>query len=207
MQRQDNLPIEVCVAGRAALIVGGDSECASKIERLLAAGAVLTVVAAGPVDPAIVAYADAGRVRLHRRALLASDSAGVAITFVAPDDEATGEKLFRDALDDGRLVCCLDRPERSTFVNPSVFGVSGLRITLSSGGRSPGLLRRLREELTSLLGDPRLERFLSELDELRRRLPRGERAERMREAVRGFRVRGTLEFPEWFGGAPPRGDD
>ena len=86
-------------------------------------------------------------------------------------------------LAEGRLVCTLDRPELSTFVNPAVARASGLTMTFATGGVSPGAMRRIREDLEALFGDPRFARFLDALSGLRARLPRGERAARMAEAA------------------------
>jgi precorrin-2 dehydrogenase/sirohydrochlorin ferrochelatase len=75
---------------------------------------------------------------------------------------------------------------------------SGLTIAFSSGGASPGALRRIREDLGALFSDSRLAGFLDALRALRERLPRGERAARLRAAVEGFGVEGRLRFPAWF---------
>ena len=97
-----------------------------------------------------------------------------------------------------RLLCVLDRPELSTFVNPAAFEVSGLGVRLFSHGVSPGLVKRLREGLEAGLADARLARFVERLSALRDTLPRGERAERMRRAVEGFEIQLRLRFPDWF---------
>jgi precorrin-2 dehydrogenase/sirohydrochlorin ferrochelatase len=76
-------------------------------------------------------------------------------------------------------------------------------MTFATGGTSPGVVRRIREDLEALFGDPRFGRFLGTLEGLRSRLPRGERAARMAEAVKGFALDAKLRFPAWV----ERGED
>ena len=197
------LPVEVDVQGREALVVGATVEVVSKVERLLTAGARVVVVAPGEVDPAIEALAAEGRLSLERREASASDVDGKAIVFVATTEDGRAAPFHARGLAEGRLVCTLDRPELSTFVNPAVVRASGLTMTFATGGTSPGAMRRIREDLEALFGDPRFARFLEALSGLRARLPRGERAARMAEAVKGFAVDARLRFPAWL----ERGED
>ena len=123
---------------------------------------------------------------------------GAAVVFVSPEEEALGASLAATARDNGTLVCTLDRPAASTFVNPGSADVSGLRVSVASGGLAPALVRRLREDLESILGAPELGVFVRRLGELRQALPRGARAEALREKVAGFRLEGRLVFPAWW---------
>lgn len=199
------LPVELDVLGRDALVVGSGSEAASKVERLLAAGAKVTVIAPGPsVDPIIEARAREGAINWERRAPDAKDAEGKAIVFLEPGDEALSRRLFDVAAREGLLVCTLDRPSVSTFANPAVARVPGLTMSFSSGGVSPSVVRRVREDLEALFADPRFERFMSGLSALRKALPQGERAEPMKEAVAGFAIDARLRFPGWVEAPPER---
>jgi len=197
------LPVEVDVQGRLALVVGASAEIVPKVERLLAAGARVVVVAPGEVDPAIEAFFAEGRIDLQRREPSASDVDGKVIVFVATSEDGRAPPFHARGLAEGRLVCTLDRPELSTFVNPAVARAHGLTMTFATGGTSPGVVRRIREDLEALFGDPRFGQFLGALDGLRSRLPRGERAARMAEAVKGFALDAKLRFPAWV----ERGED
>lgn len=201
------LPIELDVRGREALVVGVSPEVVSKIDRLVDAGAHVTVVAAGDPGSEVEERAREGIVTLHRRAFVDADLAGKLIVFLAPfttpEGEAEAVRLHALALREGRLLCTVDRPEACTFINAAIVEASGLTLTISTGGASPGLARRLREDLGATLADPRLAAFIERLRGLREALPRGERAARMAEAVKGFSLAGTLRFPPWF----DHGDD
>jgi precorrin-2 dehydrogenase/sirohydrochlorin ferrochelatase len=190
--------LELVLQGRDALVVGPVPELGARVERLLEAGARVTVLEAhGEPDPAI-----AGRVAWTARPAEDGDLEGKAIVFVAawatPEEEARARRWHADAMRRGALFCTLDRPEASTFTNVAVVRTPAVTMTFGSSGRSPGLVRRIREDLEALFSDPRFARFVDELARLRASLPRGERAARMAEAVRGFVLEARLRYPEWF---------
>jgi precorrin-2 dehydrogenase/sirohydrochlorin ferrochelatase len=196
--------LELVLEGRAALVVGPVPELRARVVRLLDAGAQVTVLEArGEPDASI-----AGRVAWLPRRAEDADLEGKAIVFVAPwstaDEEARARRWHADAVRRGALFCTLDRPEASTFTNVAVVRTQALTMTFGSRGKSPGLVRRIREDLEALFSDPRFERFVEELGTLRASIPRAERATRMAEAVRGFVIEARLRYPDWFerGGSP-----
>lgn len=192
-------PIALELGGREALVIGARGEAPNVVERLLAAGARVTVVAPGEVDEAIARAAAAGRLDLRRRALEDADLADKALVLLAPGDDSLSKRLYEELSAAGRLVCTLDRPEVSAFSNMAVVDVPGLTLAFSSGGASPGTIRRIREDLTALFSDPRFAHYMEALRRARARLPRGEaRVARMRAAVEGFAVEARLRFPGWF---------
>jgi precorrin-2 dehydrogenase/sirohydrochlorin ferrochelatase len=193
------LPIELDVQGREALVVGGGNLIASKVDRLVEAGARVTVIAPGDVDAGVRAHARGGRVALLRRAFEPADLEGKTIVFAEPGDEALSQQLFAWGSREGRLVCTLDRPEVCTFINPAVVSTPALTMSFSTAGASPGTLRRIREDLGALFADPRFGRYIDALRALRATLPRGERAARMAAAVEGFAIEARLRFPSWLG--------
>jgi precorrin-2 dehydrogenase/sirohydrochlorin ferrochelatase len=199
------LPVELDLQGREALLVGDGPEVWPKIDRLLEAGATVTVIAEAAPGPELAARA--GRIALVVREATDADLAGKAIVFAAPfttpEGEARARRWHAAAAREGRLFCAIDRPEASTFVNVATVRVEGLTMTFGTGGRSPGVARRIREDLEALFSDPRFGRFLDRLSARRASLPRGPRAARMAEAVRGFAIEARLRFPEWF----ERGDE
>ena len=204
------LPLEVDVQGRDALVVGTGAEVLSKVDRLVDAGACVTVIAEDEPGPELEARAAAGAVTLLRRRATDADLEGRAIVFVTPfttpEGEARARRWHAEAAGAGRLFCAIDRPEACTFVNSAVVRAPGLTMTFNTGGQSPGTARRIREDLEALFADPRFELFMTKLAALRASLPRGERAARMAEVVKGFAVEARLRFPAWLerGEEPPR---
>jgi precorrin-2 dehydrogenase/sirohydrochlorin ferrochelatase len=200
----EGLPITLRVEGMRALAIGAGGELVSKVERLVEAGAKVTVVAERP-DLPIETLAASGKLRLEQRAFVDADLEGAFVVLVATEEAELGARLHPWAVREGRLFATIDRPESCTFTHVAIARASGLTITVSSGGASPGLSRRLREDLAAALSDERLGRFVDTLRSLRERLPRGERARRLSEAVRDFQLSVTFRFPSWFerGDPPP----
>ncbi|MBI2894378.1 MAG: hypothetical protein HYY06_12570 [Deltaproteobacteria bacterium] len=96
------------------------------------------------------------------------------------------------------LLHVADQPELCDFALPAVVQRGSLTVAVATGGASPGLARRMREELETLL-DQRLGAFVERLAALRARvanLPPEERARLLNEAVGAVRIDGTLELPE-----------
>jgi precorrin-2 dehydrogenase / sirohydrochlorin ferrochelatase len=191
------LPIQLDVRGREALVIGGGGEVASKIARLVDAGAEVTLVAE-TLDPALEKEAVERGVRVERRPFQDADVEGKFVVYVAPGHDALAGRLHERAQREGRLLCTMDRPETCTFTSVAVVDVNGLVLTVSSDGASPGATRRIREDLERLFGEARFGRFMASLRRAREALPRGARAREMAEAVRGFAVEATLRFPSWF---------
>ncbi|MFO0611904.1 MAG: NAD(P)-dependent oxidoreductase [Polyangiaceae bacterium] len=197
--RLDTLPVELLVRGRRAVVIGGDAECAAKVERLLVGGAVVHVFPEGtaPLD-AIVARAREGAIAIEERPFEDRDAVGACVVFLSPAHEALGARLAARARVEGTLVCTLDRPEASTFINPAVARGAGLSVSISSGGAAPALVKALRQELERWLGDEALGRFVAELARARRQTPRTARGARAKELLEGFRVDVKAMFPAWF---------
>ena len=195
------LPVGLDLSGREALVVGAGAEVPAKIERLLAAGARVTVIAPEP-DDATLARAAAGEITLERREPTDTDLEGKAIVFAAPaatpEGEARARRWHAEAVRRGALLCTIDRPEACTFVSMATVRAPGLTMAFGTEGASPGAARRIREDLEALFADPRFGRFIDRLAALRATLPRGQRAARMAEAVKGFAIEARLRFPAWI---------
>lgn len=201
------MPIAVDVRGREALVVGTGAEVISKIDRLVEAGARVTVIAEGEPGAELDARARAGAITLLARDATDADLEGKAIVFVAPfttpEGEARAKRWHASAITAGKLFSAIDRPEACTFVSAAVARAPHLTIAIGTDGVSPGAARRVREGLEALFADPRFARMMERLAALREALPRGARAARMAAAIEGFAIDARLRFPAWV----ERGDD
>jgi precorrin-2 dehydrogenase/sirohydrochlorin ferrochelatase len=91
---------------------------------------------------------------------------GAGIVFVAGLERAESEKIARIVRDGGGLVNVEDVKPLCDFHVPSVVRRGDLVLTVSTGGKAPGLARRLRRYLESLFG-PEWAGRLNELAEKR----------------------------------------
>ena len=61
--------------------------------------------------------------------------------------------VTREARAKGMLVNCMDTPKQCDFFVPSFFCRGSLTACGSTGGKAPGLAKRLSQELAGLYGE------------------------------------------------------
>jgi precorrin-2 dehydrogenase/sirohydrochlorin ferrochelatase len=161
-------PVFLHVAGRRCVVIGGGEVAQRKVESLVAAGARVTVV-----SPSLTAElrgrAERGEIEHVNRPYRTGDLSGAFLAYAATDDEALHPTIAREAEAAGTLLNVVDRPEWCTFIVPAVASRGDLTVAVSTGGGSPALARRVRQEIERGLG-PEYERALDVLARLRRHL-------------------------------------
>ncbi len=170
-------PVNLELSGQPVLVVGGGPVAARKVAGLRSADARVTVVSPTAVreisaDPDVRWLARPyrrGEVSAYRLAVTATNDPEVNGAVRADGDRAN---VFVNSADD---------PSNCSFTLPAVARRGDLQITVSTGGRSPGLARWLRRRLESQL-DEGYEGLLTMLSETRA------------EARARF---GTSEIPGW----------
>jgi precorrin-2 dehydrogenase / sirohydrochlorin ferrochelatase len=185
--------------GRQCLVLGGDEEAVEKVNRLLEAGAKITIV--HPTLHVDLRKLTASGKIIHRgRTFRSGDVQGVVLVLnVLKDDVVLAKTLFELAKTERCLVWSMDRPEFSTITMPALVKRGNLRMAISTSGTAPALAKVLRQDLESLFNEE-FEEFLDWLGALREEFKNTEvsdlrRRERLTEAVDGFRLTGTLQYP------------
>jgi precorrin-2 dehydrogenase / sirohydrochlorin ferrochelatase len=143
------------LADRGVAVVGGGKVAARKIAALLASGAAVTVIAPR-VEDEVSGLASAGRIvwiNARFSENLLDEIPDLTLVFGATDDREIGKALYEAAMQRGVPCNIADDPELCTFILPAVLARGDLMICVSSGGASPALSRRLREELEEQFGD------------------------------------------------------
>jgi precorrin-2 dehydrogenase/sirohydrochlorin ferrochelatase len=165
-------PIFLKLTGRPCTVIGAGHLAESKIESLLAAAARLTVIAP-QASPRIADLAASGELTLHLRPYAAGDLAGQFLVVAATNVPAVNRAVFAEAESSGVLINAVDDPPFCDFYFPSVVRRGDLQIAISTGGESPALAQRLRQEINAALpldtGDG-----LAELGNLRREVLQAE---------------------------------
>ncbi len=131
---------------RPCLVVGGGSVAAEKVRGLLDCGAQVTVVA-----PEVAAEVARMPVRVLRRRYRSSDLDGCYLVVAATSRPQVNRRVFADA--EARRVFCnvVDTPELSSFILPAVHRQGPIAVAVSTGGASPALAQRLRDEAARLV--------------------------------------------------------
>ncbi len=187
------------VKGRSCLVLGGDDEAADKTVKLLDAGAKVTVVSPTLNDQLKKLTASAKI--LHRvRRFRETDAQGVILVInTLRDDPDFSRSLLELAQKERFLLCSVDQPEYSTVFLPAVVGCGPLRLAVSTSGVAPALASRLRQELERVF-DEEFRLFVEWLAEIRDETREvgpdvEQRRAQLREALAGFRLSATIEYP------------
>ncbi|MAS09160.1 siroheme synthase CysG [Salinisphaera sp.] len=173
-----SLPVFLRLLDRPVLVAGAGHVASRRVERLLAAGARVTVVAPA-AQTRIREWADAGRLTWHARAAVAADVDGQLLVFAITDDGDTNAMLAKASAARNVLLQRADDAAGSDFLVPAVVQRDALQIAISSDGHAPTLARILRTRLDAWIprayGD--LARLAGEFrDRVKTRLPRQARA-------------------------------
>jgi siroheme synthase-like protein len=179
-------PISLEVAGRRAVVIGRTAVAQGKADALLEAGAEVTVIAKGP-RPALARLEAEPRANVIRREYEPGDLDGAFVCVASSEDPEIRAAIYAEGRWGKVLVNVMDDVPHCDFAAPAVVRRGELAIAISTGGRSPALARRLREDLSRQF-DPTWGELLDLLGEVRTEtlpdLPNyGERALRWQEAL------------------------
>jgi siroheme synthase-like protein len=179
-------PISLEVAGRRAVVIGRMAVSQGKADALLDAGALVTVISPGPRQ-ALARLEAHERAMVRRREYEPGDLEGAFLCVASSELGEVRAAIHAEAKWRKVLVNVMDDVPHCDFAAPALVKRGDLAIAISTGGRSPALARRLREQLSEQF-DPRWAELLDLLGEVRAEtlpdLPNyGERARRWQEAL------------------------
>jgi siroheme synthase-like protein len=158
-------PVNLLVAGRRVVVVGGGRIAARKIKPLVDLGAEVAVVAPHVVAE-IRAWADAGVVTLTEQEFLPEHLDGAWLAIAATDDSAANAAVFEAGEVRRIFVNGADDPDHCSFTLLSLIRRGDVVIAFGTGGRSPALATYLRERLETEIG-PEYATLLDLLSEAR----------------------------------------
>src|SRR6185436_748786 len=115
-------------------------------------------------------------------------------------DEDFSRSLYELAIKERFLLCSMDQPEYSNAWLPAVVNRGHLRCAVSTSGTAPALASRLRQDMEEIF-DATFQSFLEWLASVRESVQGSEAdAERrmalLRDAVSGFKLKGSIEYPK-----------
>jgi precorrin-2 dehydrogenase/sirohydrochlorin ferrochelatase len=133
------------------VVVGGGDVAARKVAGLMEVGAQITVISPALV-PELLLLEATERVAVINRAYRDGDLVAAFLVVAATDDPSVNQAVAHEAEQRGCLVNVVDDPMLSNFIVPAVMRRGELTVAISTGGASPALARRLREQLEVLIG-------------------------------------------------------
>lgn len=144
-------PVLLDLRERAVTVVGGGDPATRRVERLLEAGAEVTVIAPR-VSDGLRRFAAEERIVWLDRRFRPGDLAGARLVVAERLDAPTNRAVFAEAEERGIFVNVEDDLPNCSFISPAVVRRGDLLIAISTAGRSPALAVRLREELEQRFG-------------------------------------------------------
>ncbi len=145
-----DFPAFLDINGRKVLVVGGGSNAARKVSRLVAAGAAVQVYAT-QLHPDIQTLLDEQHLVQQTRDWQTSDFNDVCLVVAASDDQQMDRAISEAAKTAGAWVNVANQPSMSNFIIPSLVDRSPILIAISSGGSSPVLARLISARINSFL--------------------------------------------------------
>ncbi len=157
-------PIFLQLQDRRVLVIGGGKEAQHKVRGLLAAGARLTIIAP-ELTKELQGRLASGELDVLQREYQDGDLAGYEVCMVATDDGEVNAQVAAEGKRQRIWVNAADDPANCDFILPAVVRRGAITLAASTGGTSPALARRLREELEAYLTEemPALADLLGEV--------------------------------------------
>lgn len=144
-------PVSLEVSHRVAVVIGTVSVALGKADGLLEAGARVTVVALEPRERLDGLAAQGAQI--VARGYEPGDLEGAFVCVASDPDPDVRAAIASEARARRVLLNMIDDVSDSDWAAPAIVKRGDLILAISTGGRSPSLARRLREELEEIFGD------------------------------------------------------
>jgi precorrin-2 dehydrogenase / sirohydrochlorin ferrochelatase len=162
-----NYPIMLRLEGKRVVVAGGGKVAERKVTGLLGTGASIIVISPNATEN-LRGLAENGMIQWIEKSFNKEDIEGAFLIYAATNDVELNQYVKASA-SDHQLVTIADDPEGSDFHVPSHIAQGRLSIAVSTGGASPTLARKIREQLESQF-DERYEDYLEFLYSARKRV-------------------------------------
>ncbi|MBI4310551.1 MAG: bifunctional precorrin-2 dehydrogenase/sirohydrochlorin ferrochelatase [Chloroflexi bacterium] len=139
-------PVYLDLTGRPCVVIGGGREAERKVAGLLEAGAKVTLINA-EVSVVLKDMAGRGLIDWVSRDYQTGDLEGAFLAIVENDRPRVYQAVAREAEKRGILLNVVDTTHLCSFIAPAIVRRGEVTFAISTGGLSPALARRLREEL------------------------------------------------------------
>ncbi len=149
-------PVNLNIADKKVLVVGGGSVASRKVERLHERGADITVIAP-EISEEIKKLADKSAIKIIERGYETGDEKGAFAVFYAVSagegNSKMEKKLYERCVKKNILINVADKPDFCTFTLPALVSRGEFDIAIFTSGHSPRLARKIREDLEKVYGE------------------------------------------------------
>ena len=164
-------PAYFSLKNRKILLVGGGYIALEKLEKLVDFTKDIDVISK-EVSVDFRDFATTHHIAIEERAYHKGDILGYDIVIVATDTKTVHKVIYEESRTTRILVNSVDNTAYCDFIFPSYIKKGDLTISVSTGGSSPAMAKRLRIYLEKLIPSS-IEPFLKEMRGLRKTMPKG----------------------------------
>ena len=162
-------PVNLRIDKRLCLVIGGGGVALRKVKGLLEAMARIRIISP-VIDEELRLLVDTGKVEWLPREYVEGDLKGAFLVFAATNARDVQFRIQKEAAKSSTIMLnSADDPEGSDFHVPAYFRRGKMLITISTGGGSPALAKKIREQLEKEIG-PEYEAVVDLLALIRERL-------------------------------------
>ncbi len=151
-------------------MIGAGAACAEKLKSLSELGRGITVIAPR-FHPSFLEQNWIRRIPRHYRQ---GDLKGFDLAYVGIDDASAEEEILQEAREEGCLVNFVNRVPLSDFISPSALIRRHFALFISTFGRGPGAVKKIRRLLEEKLDLETLDRETGEYIRKREERKKGE---------------------------------
>jgi precorrin-2 dehydrogenase/sirohydrochlorin ferrochelatase len=150
------LLIDIQIANKKVLVVGGSKLAERKVKNLLPFGPTITLISK-TFTPYLQNLQSEGRIQLIEGDLLQRDELfdelnEASLVYAATNNKELNSRVSSKAKENKILVCAIDMPDICNFYTPATFQKGSIRIGVCTDGKSPlmskVLKNRLKDQLT-----------------------------------------------------------
>ena len=139
-------PVNLNIADKLCLVVGGGAVALRKTKSLLVCGAKIRVISP-EVHAELNTLAEKNQIEWFARGFAEGDLKGAFLVFAATDNPDIQLLIIKEAEKYAVLLNSADDPRQSQFHVPAHFRRGRMLVTVSTGGSSPALAQKIRQKL------------------------------------------------------------
>lgn len=144
-------PVFLDLDNQKVIVVGGGEVAERKIKNLLVYGCRIYIISPH-LTPYLTQLVAQGEIHRISHDLLNKSMDDALMVIAATGDPEVNRQIASQAKDRGLLVNVVDQPRECSFIMPSIVKRGDLQIAISTGGNSPALAKKIREEMDSMFG-------------------------------------------------------
>ena len=139
-------PVMLDITGKKCVIIGGGKVASRKAASLITYGAEITVISK-EICPEIKELLKQGLISRESKNYYKDCLKNAYIVFAATDNPEINQLIASDAKNLNISANIADAPELCSFMVPAKLEQGDLTIAISTNGKSPGLAKKIRQDL------------------------------------------------------------